>query len=156
MMQRIQSLYLFLVFVFTVLFGLLPMAHFPTRAPGMPLRLFEQRIFFDAFEQLSRGWLGIALLVLFMAILVLTFYTTFQFRRRLFQIKLGKLNILLHVALILVTFFFIDNVRSQLGYPEFSYGSGVVFPLISLLLILMANRAIRRDENLVRSADRIR
>ncbi len=50
----------------------------------------------------------------------------------------------------------IDNIRTQLEHYEVSYGPGIFFPIISLLFILLANRAIRKDENLVRAADRIR
>lgn len=63
---------------------------------------------------------------------------------------------LLHAALILVSFFFIDSLRAQLVNGTMSYGAGIFFPVISLIFILMAIKAIRRDENLVRSADRIR
>ena len=35
-------------------------------------------------------------------------------------------------------------------------GIGVLFPAISIVLLAMANKAIKRDEDLVKSVDRIR
>ena len=156
MLQRIQSAYLFIVFIFSVLFGVLPLAYFPADAPGIPLRLLQYRVFMDAFAQMEGGWQGAMLIILFAAAMLLTVYTTFQYRKRLHQISMGKLNILLHVALIMLSFFFIDSLRGQMVAGEFSYGPAVFFPVISLIFILLANKAIRKDENLVRAADRQR
>ncbi len=156
MLQRIQSLYLFFVFVFAVLFAVLPMAYFPAEMADMPLRLSNHHLFFNAIPELTGRWMGIALLVFFILALVITVYTTFLYKRRLHQIKMGKLNIFVHIAMILVAFFFLDNIRNQVHDAGFSYGAGIFFPIVSLILILLANKAIRRDEELVRSADRIR
>lgn len=155
MLQRIQSVYLFLVFVFAILFAVLPLASFSGDTPFIPLRLLNYNAFFSE-TAFSSGWQGIVLIIVWAFSLSLTAFMTFQYHNRLFQIKLGKLNMLLHVGLILLTFFFIDGLRSQLDGVEFNYGAGVFFPVISLIFILMAIKAIKRDEALIRSADRIR
>ncbi len=156
MLQRIQSIYLFLVFVFAILFVMLPLAHFPAEAPDIPFRLSKYNVFFDALGIVSIRWLALLLLGLFALAVLLTVYTSFQYKNRLLQIRLGKYNMLVHAALILVAFFLTDNLRNQVHDAGFSYGSGVFFPVISLIFILLANRAIKKDEELVRSADRIR
>ncbi|MFO7874671.1 MAG: DUF4293 domain-containing protein [Bacteroidales bacterium] len=156
MLQRVQSVYLFLVFLFAVLFAVLPLGHFPVGSPDMPLRLISMHDFFASIDGTGIGWMG-ALLILFWAIAILiTVYMTFQYRKRLFQIKLGKMNIMVHAVMILITFFFLDSIRNQLDDTGFSYGAAVFFPVISLIFILLANKAIRKDEELVRSADRLR
>jgi hypothetical protein len=93
--------------------------------------------------------------VIAIIVMIVSIYTTFQFRKRIIQIKLGKANILLNVFLVVVTFFYLDGIKEGIA-AQFSYKIGVVFPLLSMILILMANRAIRRDENLVRATDRLR
>ncbi len=155
MLQRVQSIYLFLVFVFALLYALFPLAHLESDTASYVVRLTQ---FGSLFSQspLSMGFLGVMAIVLWLVTIVITVYMTFQYKNRLFQIKLGKLNMLLHAALILVSFFFIDSLRAQLDNGTMSYGAGIFFPVISLIFILMAIKAIRRDENLVRSADRIR
>ncbi len=155
MLQRIQSVYLFLVFVFTILFTVLPLAYFSGDTPFIPLRLLKYNAFFSE-TVLSPVWQGIVLIIIWAFSLSLTVFMTFQYRNRPFQVKLGKLNILLHVGVIFFAFFFIDGLRNQLDGIEFNYGAGVLFPVISLIFILMAIKAIKRDEDLVRSADRIR
>ena len=44
-----------------------------------------------------------------------------------------------------------DSINANIHYTIFS-----VMPVISIILIYLAYRAIKRDEELVRSADRIR
>ena len=39
---------------------------------------------------------------------------------------------------------------------EYSLGIGLFLPLLSLILVVMANRSILKDEKLVRSSDRLR
>ncbi len=155
MLQRIQSVYLLLVFVFAILFAVLPVAEFVTDTAVYSLRLMRYRVFFDQLA-FSANWQGIVLIVFWVAILVFSVLMTFYFKKRLLQIKLGKLNILLHVCLIMLTFFFLDALRNQVDVIGFNYGAGVIFPVISLLFILMAIKAIKKDEELVRSADRFR
>jgi len=111
MLQRIQSIYLFLVFVFAILFVMLPLAHFPAEAPDIPFRLSKYNVFFDALGIVSIRWLALLLLGLFALAVLLTVYTSFQYKNRLLQIRLGKYNMLVHAALILVAFFLTDNLR---------------------------------------------
>jgi hypothetical protein len=155
MLQRIQSVYLLLVFLFAVLFAVLPLAHFSGDEPMFSLKLITSNSFFNetAFSPVWTVWV---LIIVWATNLLITVFMTFQYRKRLVQIKLGKLNMLLHVGLILVTFFFLDGLRNQLDSIELTYGAGVLFPVISLIFILMAIKAIKKDEALVRSADRIR
>ncbi len=155
MLQRIQSVYLFLVFVFAILFAVLPIAQFVTDTAGYSLRLLKYRAFFDQ-TVFYANWTGVLLIILWASILVLIPIMTFQFKNRLLQIKLGKMNIFLHVLLIMLTFFFIDNISNQVDVVSFNYGPGVIFPVISLIFILMAIKAIKKDEELVRSAGRFR
>ncbi len=155
MLQRIQSIYLFLVFVFALLFALLPLAQLNGETVDLPVRMINFGSFFEQ-TTLVMGWMGVLIILLWVVVLLITVFMTFQYKNRLYQIKLGKLNMLLHVALILVSFFFIDHLRSQVSEGALAYGAGILFPVISLIFILMSIKAIRRDENLVRSADRIR
>ncbi len=160
MLQRIQTVYLFLVFVFAILFIMLPLANL--QDPFVSLQLSRYPVFFDAFDELTGRWMALLLVILFFAVILLTVASSFYYKKRLVQIKLGKYNLLIHATMILISFFLIDSIRTQLDHLdklnqyEVSYGPGIIFPVISLLFILMANRAIRKDENLVRAADRIR
>lgn len=156
MLQRIQSVFLTLVSVFAVLFVFLPLGKFDLEGLQLPLKVTGLELPVDVPFEISKGWNGYFLLALVFGILVLTLYSVFQYKRRRYQIQLGKFNILLHVGLVVTAFFYIDQFREKLLNLPFSYGAGIFLPLAAMILILLANRAIKKDDELVRSADRIR
>lgn len=67
---------------------------------------------------------------------------------------LNRLNILSNFVLLGV---FVYSSLSLSGETLVSEkGIGILLPLISIVALLMANKAIKRDENLVKSVDRLR
>lgn len=155
MLQRIQSFYLFLVVVFTLLFIFLPLATLEVGSTLYKVKPWGISPGAGAEGWEYNGLLGIVSLISAFVVIVASVFTTFQYKNRPFQIKLGKLNILINVMLVVSVLFYLDSIRN-LVQSGFSFGVGVIFPLLSMLLILMANRAIKKDEELVRSADRLR
>lgn len=88
---------------------------------------------------------------------LVAFYSIFQFKKRLLQIKLGFLNSLLLSAVLGTIFLGIKSGNELLKEPgSEDFLVGFYLPIIALLLNLMANRYIKKDEALVRSVDRIR
>jgi len=80
-----------------------------------------------------------------------------QFRNRFMQLKLGILNFLLIVATIGATFYFSGVGEKMLNVKiPGTFEAGFYLPTLALMLNLLANRFIRRDEQLVRSMDRLR
>ncbi|MGK0436639.1 MAG: hypothetical protein ACJAX0_000876 [Flavobacteriales bacterium] len=55
-------------------------------------------------------------------------------------------------------FFDFNNIASDLPIEktEINYGIGLFLPIVALICLLMANRAIKSDEKLIKSMDRIR
>ncbi len=155
MLQRIQSVYLFLVLVFTLLFLFFPLGSLEIGSDTYIIKTWGLSPDPEQVMGSYNHFLGLISLVLAFIVLILTVYTTYQFKNRLLQIKLGKINILLHMLMVVSAFFFVDSIKKGLEV-FFSYGIAIIFPLLSMILILMANRAIRKDEELVRSADRLR
>ena len=82
----------------------------------------------------------------------------FLFRNRFGQLKLGMVNLLLIMATFGLQFYFANNVGEVALNPklEGQFQPAFYLPTLALLLNLLANRFIRRDEQLVRSADRLR
>jgi hypothetical protein len=66
------------------------------------------------------------------------------------------LNILLLVGLCGLIFYYLTFVFRRVELTGYSLQLAALYPLISIILTFMAYRAIRRDEQLVRSADTIR
>ena len=98
------------------------------------------------------------LLLLAIGIALLTVVAIFNFKNRPYQVKLTNFGVIGSVVLILAIFFlYVPMIEKKIGIvPDYSKAYGIYIPLIVLVLIVMANRAIKRDERLVRSADRLR
>jgi positive regulator of sigma E activity len=88
-------------------------------------------------------------------IILLAFITLFQYKRRIFQVRLNLLNILLNVLLIGGIFYYASMLETASGATA-DYKIATVFPLLSLVMIFLANHYIRKDEKLIRSANRLR
>jgi hypothetical protein len=88
---------------------------------------------------------------------ILALYTIFQYTNRMKQIKLGALNAFLMMASVGIAAYFIYEYQAQVpGADQGQFELGIFLPVIALIMNSLANRFIRRDENLVRSVDRLR
>lgn len=74
--------------------------------------------------------------------------------------KLAKLNILLIALQIAAIVVYIDTVKSAIGATSedivVNFKFGAAIPLLSLVLTYLAIHFIKKDDKLVRSADRLR
>ncbi len=85
-------------------------------------------------------------------------FSIFQYNNRLMQMKLGALNSLIMAGTLGASMYYIISVGNEMleaGYDG-DYRIGLFFPGAAIIFNVMANKFIRRDENLVRSVDRIR
>ncbi len=155
MIQRIQSVFLFLLALCMASVLALPLWH-----KLDPLTQHELTL--TAFGYQARGLVSppgpvwvIGLLAGAAALVALT--EIFQFRNRPRQLQLGALNLLLLVATFGAAFYFAGRGEVNLNIKlEGQYQPAFYLPTLAMLLNLLANRFIRRDEQLVRSADRLR
>lgn len=133
MIQRIQSLYLLLVVLCSgVLIQWLPLFQNPEAA-----RYVSDELVFAA------GFLLSALLALL---------ALFRYKKRQSQLVLARLNIILNFILFGALFYYWYAHLAE----ENSMGLGLFLPLIQVVLLVLANRGIMKDEMLVRAADRFR
>jgi predicted membrane-bound mannosyltransferase len=79
-----------------------------------------------------------------------------KFKNRLTQVKLGALNSLFLVGVLVCTFYFSNQLMKGLEGTKGQYGLGMWLPFLAVVCNLLANRFIRRDEKLVRDSDRLR
>lgn len=90
-------------------------------------------------------------------VLVVAYYSIFQYKNRLLQIKLGALNSLLMTAMLGVVMYLSYNAEKIVDpLNNGKYEIGLFSLIIAIILNMLSNRFIRRDEKLVRSADRLR
>jgi hypothetical protein len=100
----------------------------------------------------------IAIGMLAIAGAVIALYEIFQYKSRLNQMKLGLFNTLIIAALLATSFYYAAYVGADMVTADNNgaYEAGFYMPMLALLLNALANRFIKRDEDLVRSVDRLR
>jgi hypothetical protein len=97
----------------------------------------------------------IPLSVIISLIPVLSLITIFFFKKRTIQLWLSKVLIGLVFTLILVSFVYSYLIITKYS-GQFIPGIKIVLPLFLLILSILALRGIRKDDQLVKSYDRLR
>jgi len=88
---------------------------------------------------------------------ILTAVSIFLFNNRKLQLRLGILNSIFSIFLIAVAVWLVFSEAPAIDSSlEISDQIGLYMPVVSLIFIILANYFIKKDENLVRSADRLR
>jgi len=155
MIQRIQSLYLLFVAVACTLLFFFPMIDYTKDV--MTYRLFATGMKFVGDVSGSIFfWETFPLLFIVLASMIMALATIFLYKKRRLQFRLVNINVLLNVLLVALVFLVYSRIfENQFQIPS-SYQFGMYIPLISLVLLILASRAIRKDEGLVKSTERLR
>lgn len=160
MIQRIQSAWLSLAAVASLLLFFLPVSTFFLEG----IEFFKFYIYgLDYIEQfgiqldmLYRPLMKYSVLLAVLVTTVIPIITIFLYKNRSRQLYLSRLTILLNVVLIVVFFLLSDSFAEVAGSDTFKYGPACYLPIFSVIMLFLAIRGIKKDEALVRSADRIR
>ncbi|MGI9594057.1 MAG: DUF4293 domain-containing protein [Patiriisocius sp.] len=136
MLQRIQTLYLIITgFTLAGLYIWFPV-----------LITKDKVVLISNQEPLVFGLLFTCIALAIIAVLT--------FKKRQTQFVLNRLNIILNFVLLGV---FVYRSLSIPGETLVSQkGIGVFLPIISIVFLVLANKAIKKDEDLVKSVDRLR
>lgn len=144
MIQRIQSLYLLGASMHSGVLVLF--TSFWLNKDGSIIN------FVDFFR--SNNYLLLAVGILFYASSAFSFITIFLYQKRKSQLLLGRLNLIFNLLIIFILIFYLQNLPGEISISM--KGIGLLIPIISISLILLANRAIKMDDELVKSVDRLR
>lgn len=158
MIQRIQSVFLLLLALAMLSLLALPLWHKVDALTHQELTLTAFNFRAVNLPQPTTGAPVWIIAVLALASAAVAIYEIFQFRNRFTQLKLGMLNLLLLVATFGAAFYFSNQGEAFLNPKlEGQNQPALYLPTLGLLLNLLANRFIRRDEQLVRNSyDRLR
>ena len=154
MIQIIQTVYLAVATLLMALSLILPIAVFQVSGGEYELGAFS--LHNDA-ESITYPviWMGIILA----AATVLPLLIIFLFKNRTLQIRLCAVEVVLLLgsfAFMGIFYFCSDTIFDGLIIQNEYFGMGAIMPILSAILIVLAARAIFKDEVLVRSLDRIR
>ena len=86
--------------------------------------------------------------------ILLVFISIFSYKKRKSQFVINRLNIILNFFLLGVFVYRSLTLSGEILVSE--KGIGVFLPIISIVFLVMANKAIKKDEDLVKSVDRLR
>lgn len=136
MIQRIQTVYLFFVMLIS---GLLP---------------FWVNLWSDPDGNAIFAKYDILISIAFYATALLALIAIVVYKKRKNQFVLNRLNLLLN--LFLLGFFVYRSLNLSGEATVSEKGIGMLIPVISIVLLVLANRAIKKDEDLVKSVDRLR
>ena len=92
--------------------------------------------------------------VIFAASSALALITIFLFKKRKNQFVFNRLNIILNLFLLGFFVYRSLNLSGETSVSE--KGIGMLIPVFSIVFLVLANRAIKKDEDLVKSVDRLR
>ena len=91
---------------------------------------------------------------LFLGSAALALIAIFMFKNRKSQFVLGRLNIILNFILLGLFVYHSLNLSGETLVSE--KGIGILLPIFSIVFLVLANKAIKKDEDLVKSVDRLR
>ena len=86
--------------------------------------------------------------------ILLTLLSILNFKKRQLQFVINRLSIILNFLLLGVFVYRSLILSGETLVSE--KGIGVLLPIISIVFLVMANKAIKKDEDLVKSVDRLR
>ncbi|HSD07834.1 DUF4293 domain-containing protein [Flavobacterium sp.] len=137
MIQRIQTVYLILAFVIV---GVLPFI-FPlwTLSDGKSYYFMQNQIY----------------AILFGLSTAITVYSIVSFKKRQTQFVANRLNIILNLILLGLFVYHSLNLSGETVSVS-EKGIGMFLPILAVVFLVLANKAIKKDEDLVKSVDRLR
>ena len=137
MIQRIQTIYLIIALVSS---GFLPFV-FPLWT------LSDGKEFYFILNQ--------AYVILFGLSTSLSLLSILFYKKRQHQFVIGRLNIILNLILLGLFVYRSLNLSGE-AVAVSEKGIGMFLPIISIVFLVLANKAIKKDEDLVKSVDRLR
>ena len=137
MIQRIQTIYLLLAFMLT---GILPFF--------IPLwTMSDGKEYFFMQNQVYIVVLGLSTTLSLLSIV--------SYKKRQNQFVIDRLNIILNLILLGLFVYRSLNLSGE-TITVSEKGIGMFLPIVAIVLLVLANKAIKKDEDLVKSVDRLR
>jgi len=157
MIQRIQTIFLVLAVISGVLLFFFPLADYYNEFSGnFRFYITELRPMDPDPKITTTIWFTSPLWLISGVSVALSLVSVFLYKKRLVQLQLVAFNILLNIGLVVLIFLIYTSKITTLTNIEPSYQFGIFLPLITIVFLVVANRFIRKDEALVKAADRLR
>ncbi len=172
MLQRTQSLWLFLVVICGILTCCFPVITLDNMQSGYSvgsvcqyqIDIFGLEQTFANGEELDEylpvaGMTNYALMIISIIIPLIAFITIFLYKHRIVQARLCVINVILmagYYAIVIWYTWLALNMPDVVHATSWHVEVPLALPLVCIILTLMALRGILKDEALVRSMNRLR
>lgn len=157
MIQRIQTIFLFFAIILTSLSMVLPIAFYSNITTGIQ---FEYSIlkFLSPENPNNLGFNSLPLFVPAAISIVFSIAALFMFKNRKFQINMTIYSIVFNLVYVGLLVYYILSVLSNSATIDVnvSHKYPLIFPIIALIFSFLAIRGIKKDDELVKSLDRLR
>lgn len=153
MIQRRQSIYLLLAGILMILMIVWPLAYFFVGEDVYTYGLLGIDKMLAEEQNLVLPTASVPVLAGFIALISLL--TIFLYKKRKLQMRLCIYNMILVVALYGVIGYYCYELIELLD-AGFQIGVSMALPVLALAFTVLARRAIKADEALIKSYDRIR
>ena len=155
MIQRIQSLYLLLTTLLSLLFLKGSFLSFIDKSGSVIKLTFKgiAKVAGGQGQELIEKLLPVSALIILVP--VFSLITIFIFKNRKIQLWLASSVIILNIIFIIVSIYYSWLVITEYD-ADIVPGFKMVIPLLMLVFAVLAYRGIRKDDNLVKSYDRLR
>ena len=152
MIQRIQSIWLFLAGITVLLILIVPIKGI--QIGDVDTWIQGTGLFTSTAGSIQKTESFMPLTISLVAVGLLCLVNIFNFRNRMLQ----KRFIWVAMALIVILSFWINQHSAKLpvSTDKQYFGVGTFLPVLALIFCALASRGIRKDEALLRSADRLR
>lgn len=105
----------------------------------------------DLFSEMSL--LAKLVPIFFLITALIAFIAIFKFKNRELQFVLGRIIILINLFLLGILMYLSLTIPGEVSSEK---GIGMFIPIVVILFVVLANKAIKKDEDLVKSVDRLR
>jgi len=154
MIQRKQTIFLFIAFILAVACLALPIATLEPQKMGGEQLLYNLCVLTDKGKFDFSQIVAFPLFIMMVIVAAISLITIFLFRNRKLQMRLCS------VSMILIVLWYAYFAACKFALtPEtliFHPAIACVFPICTMIFIILARNGVRADERLVRAADRIR
>ena len=162
MIQRRQTIFMFLSAIISALLFFMPLISFNANGEVMRFTIFGIENPIDTLT-LSQSYTW-PLIVLTILMTLAPLVTIFLYKKRELQVRLCHLNMLVNIIFIGLVFIYYESdvmsvifaVENDIYSLDVAYFIGMAFPLVNLVLEILAIRGIKKDIELLKSIDRLR
>lgn len=161
MIQRRQTIFMFLSAIISTLLFFIPLASFTDGTSFIRFSIcgIENNVEGLTLSQ-SNTW---PLIILTVLMIIVPIYTALRYKKRELQVKLCKIAMLINIVFIgVVLLYFEADIQAVIDTIEGndmmmnSRYFGIAIPVVNLILQIFAIRGVKKDIELLKSIDRLR